>query len=139
MGWFRQQQVKVLGKEAKVVLSLDYGTKNIGICVAETYTGQTKPLPVIENNSALFGKLNELLEDWKPSLVLIGIPPKMKEDFRDGLIRTKNYFVKELNMKVIEINEDFTSQGLDKDKKKYMKDSYSAELIFQDWFNNKDG
>ena len=139
MGWFRQQQVKVLGKEAKVVLSLDYGTKNIGICVAETYTGQTKPLPAIENNSALFGKLNELLEDWKPNLVLIGIPPKMKEDFRDGLIRTKNYFVKELNMKVIEINEDFTSQGLDKDKKKYMKDSYSAELIFQDWFNNKDG
>jgi len=128
-----------LGKEAKVVLSLDYGTKNIGICVAETYTGQTKPLPAIKNNSALFGKLNELLEDWKPNLVLIGIPPKMKEDFRDGLIRTKNYFVEELNMKVIEINEDFTSQGLDKDKKKYMKDSYSAELIFQDWFNNKDG
>ena len=128
-----------MGKEAKVVLSLDYGTKNIGICVAETYTGQTKPIPVIKNNSALYEKLNELLEDWKPNLVLIGIPPKMKEDFRDGLIKTKNYFVKELNIKVIEINEDLTSQGLDKDKKRYMKDSYSAELIFQDWFNNKDG
>ena len=128
-----------MSKQAKVVLSLDYGTKNIGICVAETYTGQTKPLPVIKNNSALFEKLNELLEDWKPNLVLIGVPPKMKEDFRDGLIRTKNYFVKELNIKVIEIDEDLTSQGLDKDKKRHMKDSYSAELIFQDWFNNKDG
>ena len=128
-----------MGKQAKVVLSLDYGTKNIGVCVAETYTGQTKPLPVIKNNSAVFENLKELLENWKPNLVLIGIPPKTKEDFRDGLIKTKNYFVKELNIKVIEINEDLTSQGLDKDKKRYMKDSYSAELIFQDWFNNKDG
>ena len=128
-----------MGKQAKVVLSLDYGTKNIGICVAETYTGQTKPLPVIKNNSDLFENFNELLEDWKPNLVLIGIPPEMTEEFSDGLMRTKNYFLNELNMKVIEINEDFTSQGLDKDKKKYMKDSYSAELIFQDWFNNKYG
>ena len=128
-----------MSKQAKVVLSIDYGTKNIGICVAETFTGQTKPLPIIKNNRALFGNLNELFEDWKPNLVLIGIPPKMTEDFRDGLIRIKNYLIKELKTEVVQISEDFTTQGLDKDKKKYMKDSHSAELIFQDWFNSKDG
>ena len=126
-------------KQAKVVLSLDYGTKKIGICVAETFTGQTKPLPVIKNNNSLFENLNRLHEDWRPNLILIGVPPKMTEDFMDGLIRTKNYFVKKLKIEVVEINEDFTTQGLNKDKKRHMKDSYSAELIFQDWFNNKDG
>ena len=139
MGQFRQQQVKVLSKQAKVVLSLDYGTKNIGVCIAETYTGQTKPLPVITNNKSVFENLNKLLETWRPNLVLIGIPPKMSEDFRDGMTRTKNFFVKDLNMKVIEVNEDYTTQGLDNSKKKHMKDSHSAELIFQDWFNSKDG
>tara|TARA_X000000950_G_scaffold278607_1_gene369865 strand:+ start:124 stop:510 length:387 start_codon:yes stop_codon:yes gene_type:complete len=128
-----------LSKQAKVVLSLDYGTKKIGICVAETFTGQTKPLPVIKNNNSLFENLNRLHEDWRPNLILIGVPPKMTEDFMDGLIRTKNYFVKKLKIEVVEINEDFTTQGLNKDKKRHMKDSYSAELIFQDWFNNKDG
>ena len=128
-----------MSKQAKVVLSLDYGTKNIGICVAETFTGQTKPLPVIKNNNSLFENLNRLHEDWRPNLILIGVPPKMTEDFMDGLIRTKNYFVKKLKIEVVEINEDFTTQGLNKDKKRHMKDSYSAELIFQDWFNNKDG
>ena len=128
-----------MSKQAKVVLSLDYGTKNIGVCIAETYTGQTKPLPIITNNKSVFENLNKLLETWRPNLVLIGIPPKMSEDFRDGMTRTKNFFVKDLNMKVIEVNEDYTTQGLDNNKKKYMKDSYSAELIFQDWFNNKDG
>ncbi|RPG42589.1 MAG: pre-16S rRNA-processing nuclease YqgF [Gammaproteobacteria bacterium TMED112] len=128
-----------MSKQAKVVLSLDYGTKKIGICVAETFTGQTKPLPVIKNNNSLFENLNRLHEDWRPNLILIGVPPKMTEDFMDGLIRTKNYFVKKLKIEVVEINEDFTTQGLNKDKKRHMKDSYSAELIFQDWFNNKDG
>ena len=65
MGQFRQQQVKVLSKQAKVVLSLDYGTKNIGVCIAETYTGQTKPLPVITNNKSVFENLN------KPSPVIL--------------------------------------------------------------------
>ena len=139
MGQFRQQQVKVLSKQAKVVLSLDYGTKNIGVSIAETYTGQTKPLPVITNNKSVFENLNKLLETWRPNLILIGIPLKMSEDFRDGVTRTKNFFVKDLNMKVIEVNEDYTTQGLDNSKKKHMKDSHSAELIFQDWFNNKDG
>ena len=128
-----------MSKQAKVVLSLDYGTKKIGICVAETFTGQTKPLPVIKNNNSLFENLNRLHEDWRPNLILIGVPSKMTEDFMDGLIRTKNYFVKKLKIEVVEINEDFTTQGLNKDKKRHMKDSYSAELIFQDWFNNKDG
>ena len=128
-----------MSKQAKVVLSLDYGTKNIGVCIAETCTGQTKPLPTITNNKSVFENLNKLFETWRPNLVLIGIPPKMSEDFRDGMARTKNFFVKDLYVKVIEVNEDYTTQGLDNNKKKHMKDSHSAELIFQDWFNNKDG
>ena len=128
-----------MSKEAKVVLSLDYGTKNIGICIAETYTGQTKPLPVIENNDSFYTELDNLLKEWRPNIVLIGIPPKMSSDFNDGLNEAKAYIVNEHEIKVIEVNEDFTTQGLDKDKKNHMKDSHSAELIFQDWFNDIDG
>ena len=128
-----------MSKEAKVVLSLDYGTKNIGICIAETHTGQTKPLPVIENNHSFYTELDNLLKEWRPNIVLIGIPPKMSSDFNDGLNEAKAYIINEHKIKVIEVNEDFTTQGLDKCKKSHMKDSYSAELIFQDWFNDIDG
>ena len=128
-----------MSKEAKVVLSLDYGTKNIGICIAETYTGQTKALPVIENNDSFYTELDNLLKEWRPNIVLIGIPPKMSSDFNDGLNEAKAYITNEHKIKVIEVNEDFTTQGLDKCKKNHMKDSYSAELIFQDWFNDIDG
>ena len=72
-------------------------------------------------------------------MVLIGIPPKMSSEFNDGLKETKAYIINEHKIKVIEVNEDFTTQGLSKDKKNQMKDSHSAELIFQDWFNDIDG
>ena len=128
-----------MSKEAKVVLSLDYGTKNIGTCIAETYTGQTKPLPVIKNNGSFHDVLDKLVREWRPNIVLIGVPPKMSSEFNDGLNEAKSYIINEHKIKVIEVNEDFTTQGLDKDKKNQMKDSHSAELIFKDWFNDTDG
>ena len=128
-----------MSKEAKVVLSLDYGTENIGTCIAETYTGQTKPLPVIKNNDSFYAVLDNLLSEWSPNIVLIGIPPRMSSAFNEGLNEAKAYIANEHKIKVIEVNEDFTTQGLDKDKKNHMKDSHSAELIFQDWFNGIDG
>ena len=43
-----------MSKQANVVLSLDFGTKKIGVCIAETYTGQSSPLPVLKNDEHLF-------------------------------------------------------------------------------------
>ena len=128
-----------MSKEAKVVLSIDYGTKNIGTCIAETYTGQTKPLPIIKNDDSLYGALDKLLKEWNPNIVIVGIPLNMNAEFNKGLAKIKDYLLSDHNINVIEVDEDFTTQGLDEDKKKFMKDSYSAELIFQDWFNNIDG
>lgn len=126
-------------KEAKVVLSLDYGTKKIGICIAETFTGQTRPLPIIKNDKSLYDSLDALMEEWKPNLLLIGKPSKMSEDFYLGLTKLKEFFSNKHNLEPVDVNEDFTSQSLNISKKKDMKDSFSAELIFQDWFNDNYG
>ena len=126
-------------KDAKVVLSLDYGTKKIGICIAETYTGQTKPLPIVKNYKSLHKSLDALVEEWNPNLLLIGMPPKMTKEFNLGLYQLKDFFSNKHNLKAVEVNEDYTSQSLDNCKKNDMKDSFSAELIFQDWFNNNYG
>ncbi len=79
-----------MSREAKVVLSLDYGTKNIGTCIAETYTGQTKPLPVIKNNESFHDVLDKLVREWRPNIVLIGVPPKMSSEFNNGLNKVLN-------------------------------------------------
>ena len=48
-------------------------------------------------------------------------------------------FLNKYSLEAIDVNEDFTSQSLVNSKKNDMKDSFSAELIFQDWFNNNYG
>jgi RNase H-fold protein (predicted Holliday junction resolvase) len=37
------------------------------------------------------------------------------------------------------VNEDFTSQAVNKEDRKQEYDSYSAALIFEEWFNQNNG
>jgi RNase H-fold protein (predicted Holliday junction resolvase) len=96
-------------------------------------------LPIIKNDKALYDSLDALMEEWKPNLLLIGKPSKMSEDFNLGLTKLKEFFSNKHNLEPVDVNEDFTSQSLNISKKKDMKDSFSAELIFQDWFNDNYG
>ena len=68
-----------MSKQANVVLSLDFGTKKIGVCIAETYTGQSSPLPVLKNDEHLFDNLDEVINEWLPNFCIIGKPKEMKE------------------------------------------------------------
>ncbi len=126
-----------LNKQASVVLSLDFGTKKVGICIAETYTGQSSPLPVFKNDEHLFDNLDKVINEWLPNFCLVGKPKEMKEDFKKAYKIFYKKFEERYKMSIIEVNEDFTSQAVSKDKKKQDYDSYSAALIFEEWFNQK--
>jgi RNAse H-fold protein YqgF len=126
-----------LSKQANVVISLDFGTKKIGVCIAETYTGQSSPLPVLKNDDNLFNNLDDVINEWLPNFCIIGKPRKMKEDFKEAYRNFYKSFEDRYEINITEVNEDFTSQAVSKEKKKQDYDSYSATLIFEEWFNNK--
>ncbi len=126
-----------MSKQANVVISLDFGTKKIGVCIAETYTGQSSPLPVLKNDDNLFNNLDDVINEWLPNFCIIGKPRKMKEDFKEAYRNFYKSFEDRYEINITEVNEDFTSQAVSKEKKKQDYDSYSATLIFEEWFNNK--
>ena len=126
-----------MSKQANVVISLDFGTKKIGVCIAETYTGQSSPLPVLKNDDYLFNNLDNVINEWLPNFCIIGKPREMKEDFKEAYRNFYKSFEDRYEINITEVNEDFTSQAVSKEKKKQDYDSYSATLIFEDWFNNK--
>jgi len=128
-----------LNKQANVVLSLDFGTKKIGLCIAETYTGQSSPLPVLKNDECLFNNLDEVINEWLPNFCIIGKPKEMKENFKEAYKHFFRTFKKRYGINIKEVNEDFTSQAVAKEKKKQEYDSYSAALIFEEWFNHNNG
>ncbi len=126
-----------MSKQANVVISLDFGTKKIGVCIAETYTGQSSPLPVLKNDDYLFNNLDNVINEWLPNFCIIGKPREMKEDFKEAYRNFYKSFEDRYKISITEVNEDFTSQAVSKEKKKQDYDSYSATLIFEEWFNNK--
>ena len=126
-----------MSKQANVVISLDFGTKKIGVCIAETYTGQSSPLPVLKNDDYLFNNLDNVINEWLPNFCIIGKPREMKEDFKEAYRNFYKSFEDRYEINITEVNEDFTSQAVSKEKKKQDYDSYSAALIFEEWFNNK--
>ena len=128
-----------MSKQANVVLSLDFGTKKIGVCIAETYTGQSSPLPVLKNDDHLFDNLDEVIKEWLPNFCIIGKPKEMKENFKEAYKDFFKVFKERYEISIEEVNEDFTSQGVNKEDKKQEYDSYSAALIFEEWFNQNNG
>ena len=126
-----------MSKQANVVLSLDFGTKKIGVCIAETYTGQSSPLPVLKNDEHLFDNLDKIINEWLPNFCIIGKPKKMKESFKEAYKKFFQNFKVRYKISISEVNEDFTSQAVSKEDKKQEYDSYSAALIFEEWFNQK--
>ena len=128
-----------MSKQANVVLSLDFGTKKIGVCIAETYTGQSSPLPVLKNDEHLFDNLDKIINEWLPNLCIIGKPEEMKENFEEAHRNFFKTFKERYEISISEVNEDFTSQAVSKEDKKQEYDSYSAALIFEEWFNQNNG
>lgn len=58
------------------VIAFDYGTKRIGVAVGETDVRIPHPLPVIraERTDAKFAAVATVLDAWRPSLCLVGLP-----------------------------------------------------------------
>jgi len=58
------------------VLAFDYGEKRIGVAVGETLIRQAHPLTVIHAhaNDVRFAAIAELIDEWHPSLLVVGMP-----------------------------------------------------------------
>ena len=120
-----------MSKKAEVVICFDYGTKKIGACIGETYTGACSPLKVIKNDSTLVEGIKNLVDEWNPNFILVGMPGKPSAEFEKGISNFIETLKITFELKVLTANEDFTSGGIQADN----KDAKSATLIFEDWFN----
>jgi len=61
------------------LLCFDFGSKRIGIAVGQTVTGTASPLLTITslNNKPDWEKIGEVISDWRPDAIIVGIPLTM--------------------------------------------------------------
>ena len=63
-------------RPAGTILAFDFGTRRIGVAVGESATGLAHPLATIaaERKDDRFAAIAKLIDEWRPALVLIGLP-----------------------------------------------------------------
>ncbi len=61
------------------MLAFDFGTRQIGVAIGQTLTKTANPLTVFKAKDGIpdWGQIKQLLEEWQPNQVLVGLPLNM--------------------------------------------------------------
>lgn len=133
----------------KILLAFDYGTKNIGVASAQTITKTANSLPGLKAKDGIpdWNQIEKLLTEFKPDLVLVGLPLNMDGSESELSMRAKKFANRihgRFGVKVEMIDERLTSfaakgevieQGGSRDYKNNPVDSIAARILLEDWLS----
>jgi putative Holliday junction resolvase len=136
--------------QIKVLLAFDYGTKNIGVASAQTITKTANSLPGLKAKDGIpdWTQIEKLLKEFKPDLVLVGLPLNMDGSESELSTRARKFANRlhgRFGIKVEMIDERLSSfaakgevleQGGSRDYKNNPVDSIAARILLEDWLAN---
>ncbi|MBS3916255.1 MAG: Holliday junction resolvase RuvX [Sulfuritalea sp.] len=135
--------------EVGTVLAFDFGLKRIGVAVGEALLGRANALETIEaeTNEARFAAIARLIQEWRPILLVIGLPLTLdgtEHEMSARCRRFSNQLHGRFNLPVVLTDERLTSvaadaelreAGLNWRKRKSRVDALAAQHILQDYFD----
>ena len=135
----------------KRTIGLDYGEARTGVAVSDLLDITAQGVTSIEHKSdkELLEKLEPILSEYDPGLIVIGLPVNMNGTSGDRVKKTKRFIArlkKAFAIDVLTIDERLTTVmshrtmtelGTKKEKKKSIVDMLSAVLILQTYLDNK--
>ncbi len=62
--------------DAGALIGIDFGTRKVGLAVGHRLTGSARPLEPVHSsgNEALLRGLKAVIEKWRPSRIIVGLP-----------------------------------------------------------------
>lgn len=134
----------------KTLLAFDYGTKNIGAATGQTITASANSITALKAKDGIpnWQEIEKLLREWKPDLVLVGLPLNMDDSESELSTRARKFANRihgRFGVKVEMVDERLTSfaakgevmsQGGSRDYKHNPVDSIAARLILESWLAN---
>lgn len=130
------------------LLAFDFGEKRIGVAVGETLLKVAHPVTTIaaETNDAKFAQIAQIIQEWRPSLLVVGLPTHL-----DGTEHTLTHLAKKFAQRLegrfnlpvtmmderlssVEAAERLQAAGVRADKQKKMLDAVAAQSILQSYF-----
>lgn len=132
------------------VLAFDFGERRIGIAVGEHLIKSANPLTTIDNesNEVRFNLITELVKQWQPKLLVVGLPLSL-DGAETEVTQLCKKFARRLNgrfnLPVVLIDERYSSaeasqllneSGIKGRAQKAMLDQVAAQTILRSYFDN---
>jgi putative Holliday junction resolvase len=122
------------------ILAFDYGTRRVGVAVGNTETRVSQALKTIAATNAdmLFQELGNLLKEWQPDQIIVGLPTHPDGSEHEMTAKAKrfgNQLHGRFNLPVSWVDERYTSAVLEGDSQMHDNlDAHSAALILEQYF-----
>jgi putative Holliday junction resolvase len=132
-------------------LCFDFGLRRIGVAVGQTVTLTASPLQVIGNNGDRWRCIEQLLHQWQPHALIVGIPLDIS-GAEQPMTASARKFARQLHgrfgLPVHSADERFSSreaqdrfrqqrrQGDARQSQADREDAVAAQIILEQWFND---
>ena len=119
----------------QIILAFDFGEKRIGVAVGNTFTKTSEPLKIIEekNQQDKFKAIEELIQDWQPQILVIGLPKHpdgAEHEMTQKAKRFGNQLHGRFQKKIAWVDERYTSVSVEGGN-----DALAAQLILQQYLD----
>ena len=130
------------------VMAFDFGTRRIGVAVGQELLGSGQPVALVPARDGIpdWQQIESLLEEWRPDLVVVGLPLNMDDTENDMCARARK-FGKRLHgryhvpvemvderLTSFEAKGDVMAAGGNRDFGRHGVDDRAAVLILETWF-----
>lgn len=131
------------------MLAFDFGTRRIGVAIGSTLLRQARALATIdeERADARFARIGELIGEWQPGLLVVGVPVHA-DGTEHAMTARAQRFARQLEgrfrLPVEHADERHTTQEAAAQlassragrRGRDGRDALAAQLILQGWFDD---
>ncbi|ACT14728.1 Holliday junction resolvase RuvX [Pectobacterium aroidearum] len=134
--------------KSRTILAFDFGTKSIGVAIGQEITGTARPLTSFKAQEGIpdWQKVEKLLSEWQPDLVVVGLPLNMDGTEQPLTARARKFAnrlhgrfgvaiaLHDERLSTVEARADLFERGGFKALDKGSVDAASAVIILESWF-----
>ena len=136
--------------QSGTVLAFDFGERRIGVAVGEHLINSANPLTTIdsESNEVRFAAITQLINEWQPKLLVVGLPLSLDGSETDVTQLCKKFARRlngRFNLPVMLVDERYSSAeasqllnetGIKGRAQKAMLDQVAAQTILRSYFDS---
>lgn len=136
---------------SRTILAFDFGTKSIGVAIGQEITGTARALTSFKAQEGIpdWQKVEKLLSEWQPDLVVVGLPLNMDGTEQPLTARARKFAnrlhgrfgvaiaLHDERLSTVEARADLFERGGFRALDKGSVDAASAVIILESWFESQ--